>query len=1009
MIWYMAVAQRAGGLVGDTLGHYRVLASLGTGGMGEVYVAEDVRLGRKVALKVLPPEMAALPDRLQRFEREARAVAALSHPNIVTLHSIEEACGLRFLTMELVEGGTLGAAIPQRGLPLERLIPLALSLADALAAAHRQGILHRDLKPENVMLTPDGRLKVLDFGLAKLRADAAEEASDETTRATQSVTQDGRIVGTVAYMSPEQAQGLPVDHRSDIFSLGILLYEMATGERPFRGSTNLSVLSAILKDTPRPVTELRAEVPRALARLIQRALEKRPEDRYQSTDDLRRDLEDLKRDLDSGELLLATTAGRRRAATPGAPDRSWWPFAALALLLVVGAALALGRLRQPAPASGDQRPSLAVFYFDNLSGDPELDWLRTGVTEMLVTDLAQSPGLRVLGSSRLHQLLAEAGHRDEKTTSLEAVETVARKGDVGTALVGSFVRAGPLLRIQARLQDARSGDVIATERVEGDAGAGLFTLVDDLAHRIRERLEPAGANQKMAGLDAVVTRSVEAYKLYSQGLEAHLRLREEDARGAFEKAVAEDPGFAMALGKLAVVSGNLGEPEKARRYAEQALQHPDRLPQAERHYVEGFAASLDSGGTAKAIAAYQAAVDLAPDHMAARNNLAQSLMMVGRAPEAVVHLEELRRRGMSFAGTYMSLAEAYLAIGQPERAEQVLREYVAKRPAEAAGYEHLSWFLLVQGRWDEALRALDTLAGLDPSSEKIAQGRWMVHLARGEWSQAATLARQATQSGTPSARWHAAEAAAITALLRGDLETAQREFDAAMAGPAPSAQLRARARMSWASLESQLGRNEAALAETRRALAEKAPDSGLEALAHARCAVLLTRLGRAQEAEEHAGLARRWIEAQPEAVAGFQREFLEGELAAARGDVAAAQQHLTRAAASYPPGKIGPSAERDEARHGLAEAALARGDKESARQALRPIVEGPLEMVEAPLVWVRSLEMLARLEDEVGRTDQARRLYERYLDCWKNGSIDRPAVERAAKRLAQLGKEKPAA
>jgi serine/threonine protein kinase len=327
-------AQPESDLIGQTLGRYRVLQALGRGGMGDVYLAEDVRLGRRVALKVLPPETAEEPEKVQRFEREARAIASLSHPGIVVLHSIEEARGLRFLTMEHVEGETLNKAIPPHGFPLERFLPLAIALADAVGAAHRQGILHRDLKPENVMLTAEGRLKVLDFGLAKLRADVREDP-DRTTRETQSVTRDGWIVGTVAYMSPEQAQGLSVDQRSDIFSLGTLLYEMATGERPFKGSTNLSVLSSILKDDPRPVSELRADIPRPLVRMIQRALEKRPEDRYQSTIDLRRDLQDLKRDVDTGEMPLAASVGRRAVAAtgrrrgrsrlerrPSAPDRS---------------------------------------------------------------------------------------------------------------------------------------------------------------------------------------------------------------------------------------------------------------------------------------------------------------------------------------------------------------------------------------------------------------------------------------------------------------------------------------------------------------------------------------------------------------------------------------------------------------------------------------------------------------------------------------------------------------
>ena len=377
----MGQPQPDGGLVGRTLGPYQVLESLGSGGMGHVYLALDTRLDRRVALKVLPPEMASHPEKIKRFEREARTVASLSHPGIVTLYSpLEEQDGLRFLTMELVEGETLSKSIPARGFSMERFLSLAIAVTDAVSAAHRQGILHRDLKPENVMLTPDGRLKVLDFGLAKLRYDADE--GDRTTKETQSVTQDGRIVGTVAYMSPEQAQGLPVDNRSDIFSLGILLYEMATGERPFRGSTNLSVLSSILKDTPRPASELRDEVPKPLARMIQRALEKRPEDRYQSASDLRRDLEDLKRDVDSGELPLGTTAGRRRVAAPRGARRRWALPVAIGTALLVLAAMAGVFFRgQPPATAEDGRRSVAVFYFDNLTGDPQLDWLRTGLTD----------------------------------------------------------------------------------------------------------------------------------------------------------------------------------------------------------------------------------------------------------------------------------------------------------------------------------------------------------------------------------------------------------------------------------------------------------------------------------------------------------------------------------------------------------------------------------------------------------------------------------------------------
>jgi Tol biopolymer transport system component len=292
-------------MIGTTLGHHRILEVAGTGGMGEVFVAHDTKLGRKVALKVLPASVAQDPGRRERFAREARAVAALSHPNIVTVYSVEEAGETCFLTMELVEGRTLTDLIPARGLPLDRLLKLAIPLADAVGAAHERGITHRDLKPANVMVTNDGRVKVLDFGLAKLKEDLIGADGSATTFQAEPLTGEGQIVGTVSYMSPEQAEGKPVDHRSDIFSLGVLLYKMATGEPPFKGDSNASTLSSILRDTPRLITELNPSLPRDLAKMVRRALTKDPEHRYQSAKDLRNELEELKQALDSGELAAA--------------------------------------------------------------------------------------------------------------------------------------------------------------------------------------------------------------------------------------------------------------------------------------------------------------------------------------------------------------------------------------------------------------------------------------------------------------------------------------------------------------------------------------------------------------------------------------------------------------------------------------------------------------------------------------------------------------------------------
>lgn len=305
----------------DRLGHYRVLEKLGAGGMGEVYVAEDTKLGRRVALKILPAATARDPDRLARFQREAKTVASLNHPNIVTLHSVEEVEGIHFLTMELVDGEPLTARLRREGLPLADILQLALPLIEAVDAAHGRGITHRDLKPDNVMVTLDGRVKVLDFGLAKPGGSGL--GNSETSETSVDVnTHEGQILGTVAYMSPEQAEARAVDHRSDIFSMGILLYEMSSGFQPFRGASKISILSSILRDTPQPISEIRRDLPADMGRIVQRCLEKDPQRRYQSARDVYNDLDALRAD---GTSSLSPASGWTRGsgiANAGSDDAS---------------------------------------------------------------------------------------------------------------------------------------------------------------------------------------------------------------------------------------------------------------------------------------------------------------------------------------------------------------------------------------------------------------------------------------------------------------------------------------------------------------------------------------------------------------------------------------------------------------------------------------------------------------------------------------------------------------
>ena len=355
---------------GDQLGPYEIKSTLGVGGMGEVYRAHDPKLKRDIAIKVLPEDLAADPERRERFEREAVAIAALDHPNIVTVHSVEEADGLHFITMQLVEGTTLSEAIPRSGMTVERYFATAVSLADALAAAHEHGITHRDMKPSNVMVAPDGAVKVLDFGLAKL-ADTEGAGADgvsadartafDTADPDEPLTEEGKILGTVAYMSPEQAEGKVVDHRSDIFSLGIILYEMAAGERPFSGDSKLSVMSSIVRDTPTSITELNAQLPRHLGRIVKHALEKDVKRRFQSALDLKNELEELAAEVKSGEALPVSALG-----TTGSP-RFGIVHAVAAAAIIAGVFLAYA-VWGPASGPTEEEAAWRTVRLTNLPG-----------------------------------------------------------------------------------------------------------------------------------------------------------------------------------------------------------------------------------------------------------------------------------------------------------------------------------------------------------------------------------------------------------------------------------------------------------------------------------------------------------------------------------------------------------------------------------------------------------------------------------------------------------------
>jgi eukaryotic-like serine/threonine-protein kinase len=655
---------------GARLGPYEILGSLGAGGMGEVWRAHDTRLGRDVAVKVLPPEFAADPERLRRFEREARATAALDHPNILAVFDVGTHDGSPYIVEQLLAGQSLRARLRQKAAAVPEAVDIAAQMARGLAAAHEKHIVHRDLKPENVFVTRDGVVKILDFGLAKLVETAPPGEADTLSEAPAGVTALGRVLGTMAYMAPEQARGLPVDQRADIFALGIVLHELLSGERPFRGETCTDTIAAILKENPAP---LPISVPAALRSIVSRCLEKRPEDRYQSSRDLAHDLEAV--------LTRSREAPPQPVSEPGRSRRRLIAaLAGIALLIAVGVLVVrLRREREPAGAAAPGAaappgiPSLAVLPFANLSADKENEYFSDGLAEDIIDALTQVPGLRVM--ARTSSFTFRGREAD--------VREIGARLNVEHILEGSVRRSGSRIRVTAQLVKASDGYHLWSQRFDREM-TDVFAIQDEISQAIVEKLRV-----RLAGDRPLVkrhTENVEAYHLFLRGRHSVLRMTPESlakGREYLEQAIALDPDYALAhagMAEFSFVSSLWGfrHPKEdlleTKSAAMEALRLDDTL--AEAHSMLGVVLGTFDFNWSDAERELRRALELNPASPIVRYNYGFWLLRpMGRPDEALaqlqraVDLDPLSPNYNAWLGVlYNAKGQHELAIAQYRRA-----------------------------------------------------------------------------------------------------------------------------------------------------------------------------------------------------------------------------------------------------------------------------------------------------------------------------------------------------
>ncbi len=672
-------------MIGETISHYKILSRLGAGGMGVVYEAQDTRLGRRVAIKFLPDEANTDVEANQRFQREARVISSLNHPFICTLFDIGSHAGQQFMVMELLDGQLLKDRLARSALPPGDVLELGAQLADALDAAHAQGVVHRDIKPANLFVTKRGSLKVLDFGVAKL-SEAGRSDADATMGGSDQLTSLGTTIGTVSYMSPEQARGQEIDARSDVFSAGVVLYEMATGQLPFQGATVATIFEGLLTKPPVPPSQIRSNVPAELDRIILKALEKDRETRYQGAAELRADLKRLKRSAESGAVAAGVTAARpAQAVAPLPRPASSWRKPVFIGAPLLTAAIVGGLLfyRSAATPALTQKDTVILSAVVNRTGDTMFD---DTLGEALALQLRQSPFLNVVPEQQVQATLRLMGREPMTAITAEVGREVCQRAGAKALLGGTIAMLGSSYVLTLNAQDCVEGKILAEEQAQAPSKESVLTAMGTAVTAFREKLgESLASIQRYdAKIEEATTPSLEALKAYSQGLRTRRTTGDFDSVPFFRRAIDLDSEFALAYARLGTVYANLGQADESKKMTTRAYQLRDKVSEVERFYIEARYFTTAQPDIPKALDTYKVWLATFPNDYTALTNSALLHKQQGERAEAIRKLELATKVAPDQPLGWTNLGQIYFEGGQYADARRVIETAINLQDSTSA-------------------------------------------------------------------------------------------------------------------------------------------------------------------------------------------------------------------------------------------------------------------------------------------------------------------------------------